>query len=312
MGLTPYVTPSMLTNAPTGVSWSIIPFPKSSSAQQLAEQTNICQRATAVVDGYCNQILRCTVDNEQLSGPNYRITHRSSTGETRVILSRWPITSILGVQWSAAATYPRQWQVVPTGMYEIERPVLGLYQSSAPTGSGDGGQTITIAPGYGGWALGRQGYRYWISYTNGWPHTSLTQAANVGDTVLHVDDVTGWLSAVGTIYDSMHLETISVTSVTATTNLNLPNDIGTVPAGPGTITLATPLAYAHDTGIVVSTLPGSILWATMLQATAQAVEAGITSVSIQNMPGSITTGGKGVHDLLMESDLLLAPYRRLI
>lgn len=309
---TPYVTPSMLTNAPTGVSWQIIPFPKATTQQQLDEQTNICQRATAIVDGYCNQILRCTVDNEQINGPNYRVTYRQDTGETRLILSRWPITQILAVQWSAAATYPRQWQTIPAGMFEIERPVLGLYQSSAPTGSGDGGQSITIAPGFGGWWLGRQGYRYWVSYTNGWPHTSLTQAANVGDTTLHVDDVTGWSQAVGTIYDSTQLEMITVSSVTANTPLNLPNNIGTTPSGPGTLTLSAPLTFAHASGTVVSTLPGSILWATMLQATAQALEAGITSVSIQNIPGSLTTGGKGVHDLLLESDLLLAPYRRLI
>lgn len=309
---TPYVTPSMLTNAPTGVSWQIIPFPKATTQQQLDEQTNICQRATAIVDGYCNQILRCTVDNEQISGPNYRVTYRQDTGETRLILSRWPITQILAVQWSASSTYPRQWQTVPSGMYEIERPVLGLYQSSAPTGSGDGGQSITVAPGFGGWWLGRQGYRYWVSYTNGWPHTSLTQAANAGDTILHVDDVTGWIQAVGTIYDSTQLEMITVSSVTANTPLSLPNNIGTVPSGPGTLTLSAPLAFAHASGTVVSTLPGSILWATMLQATAQALEAGVTSVSIQNIPGSLTTGGKGVHDLLLESDLLLAPYRRLI
>lgn len=313
MALTPYVTPSMLTNAPTGVSWQIIPFPKSSSQQQLDEQTNICNRATAIVDGYCNQILRSTVDNEFINGPgNYRTNFRSATGETRIVLSRWPITNILAVQWTSTASYPRVYQTVPTGMYEIERPVLGLYQSSAPTGSGDGGQSITIAPGFGGWANGRQGYRYLISYTNGWPHTSLTAAVLAGATTLSVDDVTGWAGASGIIYDSTVQESVVVTSVTANTPLQLPNGVGTALSGPGTLTLSAPLTNAHAAGTVVSTLPGSILWATMLQATAQALEAGITSVSIQNMPGSITTGGKGVHDLLMESDLLLAPYRRLI
>lgn len=313
MGLTPYVTPSMLVNAPTGISWSIIPFPKASSAEQLAEQTNICARATAIVDGYCNQVLRCTVDNEQIAGPgSYRVQQQNGTGNTRIILNRWPITNILAVQWSANASFPRQWQTLPTGMYDIEYPVLGLYQSSAPTGSADGGQSILVAPGYGGWWMGRNGYRYLVSYTNGWPHTSLTQSALAGDTVLHVDDVTGWLNATGTIYDSSNRESITVTGVTATSPLALPNGIGTTQSGPGTLTLASPLAYAHENGLVVSTLPGSILWATLLHATCQALEAGITSVSIQNIPGSMTTGGKGVHDLLLEADLLLTPYRRVV
>lgn len=313
MALTPYVVPGMLINAPTGVSWQIIPFPKSTSQQQLDEQFNICTRATAIVDGYCNQVLRSTVDNEFINGPgNYRTNYRQGTGETRIILSRWPITNILAVQWTATSVYPRVYQTIPSGMYEIERPVLGLYQSSAPTGSGDGGQSITIAPGFGGWWMGRQGYRYLVSYTNGWPHTSLTANVAAGATTLPVDDVTGWLGATGTIYDSTQQESIIVTGVTANTPLQLPNGVGTAPSGPGTVTLSAPLNFAHNSGIVLSTLPGSILWATMLQATAQALEAGITSVSVQNIPGSMTTGGKGVHDLLLESDLLLAPYRRLI
>lgn len=313
MTLTPYVTPDMLVSAPTGISWEIIPFPKASSAQQLSEQTNICTRATAIVDGYLNQIARCTVDNEQLAGPgSYRVQMQNGTGNTRIILNRWPVTQILAVQWSSNATFPRQWQTIPSGMYDIDHPVLGLYQSSAPTGSADGGQSILIAPGFGGWWMGREGYRYLISYENGWPHTSLTTAAHAGDTVLQVGDVTGWANATGTIYDSVNRESITVTNVTATTPLALPNGIGTVPSGPGTLTLSAPLAFNHASGLVVSTLPGSILWATLLHATAQALEAGITSVSIQNIPGSMTSGGKGVHDLLLEADLLLSPYKRVV
>ena len=306
----------MLVNAPTGVGWSIIPFPKATNQQQLNEQTNICFRATSIVDGYCNQILRCSLDNEPVNGPgNYRTTYRASTGETRIILSRWPITSIEAVQWIPTSTYPRSaanWQTIPTGYYDIERPTLGLYQSSSPTGSGDGGQSITIAPGYGGWSAGREGFRYLVSYTNGWPHTGLTAPVEAGATTLYVDDVTGWLNANGTIYDNVNREIIRVTGVTANTPVELPNNVGTLAGGPGTLTLSTPLAYAHEAGLVVSSLPGSIMWATLLHATAQALEAGITSVSIQNMSGSMTTGGKGVTDLLMEADLLLAPYRRVI
>jgi hypothetical protein len=40
----------------------------------LAEQTNICWRASGIIDNYCNQVLRATVDTEYLSGPNYRVT----------------------------------------------------------------------------------------------------------------------------------------------------------------------------------------------------------------------------------------------
>jgi hypothetical protein len=310
---TPYVTPAMLTSAPTGISWSIIPFPKATTPQQLAEQTNICWRATSIVDGYCNQVLRATVDNENISGPgNYRVTQQSATGNTRVILRRWPVTQILAVQVSPNSAFPRQFQLVPSGMYDVEHPVLGLYSNTAPTSSADGGQSMLIAPGFVSNALGRDGYRMLVSYTNGWPHTSLTASVTAGATVLNVDDVTAWAGASAFIYDGAVTETITVTSVTSNTPLVLPNNAGTALTGPGTLTLSAPLLNAHSAGAVVSTLPGSVIWAATLAATSQALEAGITSVSIQNIPGSLTTGGHGVSDIKTEYELLLEPYKRVI
>lgn len=310
---TPYITPAMLVNAPTGVSWSIIPFPKATTPQQLAEQTNICWRATSIVDGYCNQVLRATIDNEQMSGPgNYRVSVENSTGNTRVILRRWPVTQILAVQVSPNASFPRRWVTVPTGFYDIEHPVLGVYTNTAPTSSADGGQSILVAPGYAGWVLGRNGFRILTSYINGWPHTSATSAITAGATTVQVDDVTGWAGAYGTIYDGDKTETFAVSSVSATTPLALPNGVGTAQTGPGTLTLSTPLSSDHASGVVLTTLPGSVIWATVLAAMAQALEAGIVSVSIQNIPGSLTAGGHGVSDIKTEYELLLEPYKRVI
>lgn len=314
---TPYVTPSMITNAPTGISWSIIPFPKATTAQQLAEQMNICWRATGIVDAYCNQVLRATIDNEQQSGPDFRITVEQATGNTRFILQRWPVTEILAIQTSANASFPRQWSKVPTGYWDIEHPTLGVYGSSSPSAAGEGGQSILIAPGYGAnWVLGRNGVRISVSYVNGWPHAGLTASVTAGATTLTVDDVTGFTGASAFIYDGSSTETIRVTSVSATTPLTLPNGGGTAQAGPGTLTLASPLGFNHDgttpTTVLVSAIPQDILWATTLAATTQALEAGITSVSIQNLPGSMTTGGHGVSDMKTEYELLLEPYKRVV
>jgi hypothetical protein len=41
------------------------------------------------------------------------------------------------------------------------------------------------------------------------------------------------------------------------------------------------------------------------------LEAGITSISIDTMPGSVSEGGKGVEDLITEYEVLLAPFRRV-
>lgn len=315
---TPYVTPAMITNAPTGISWSIIPFPKSTSAQQFAEQTNICWRATQIVDGYVNQVFRSTIDNEERSGPGeFRINVEQATGNIRWILTRWPVTEILAVQVSANAVFPRQWTQVANGYWDVEDPLIGVYGSYVSGGSGgSGGQSIIIAPGYAGWALGRRGFRFACTYVNGWPHAGLMQDVEAGDTTLVVDDVTGMAGATVTVYDGASTETVHVASAVADNDVVLPNGGGTAPAGPGTITLSSPLLFNH-TGdvpatVTVSAIPTDVLWATILAATTQALDSGITSVSIQNLPGSQTVGGHGIDDLVLQYKDLLTPYKRVI
>lgn len=315
---TPYVTPAMITNAPTGISWSIIPFPKSTSSQQFAEQTNICWRATQIVDGYVNQVFRSTIDNEQYSGPgSYRINVEQATGNIRWLLTRSPVTEILAVQVSSNAVFPRQWTQVTSNYWDIEVPLIGVYGSYVSSGSGGGGgQAIYVAPGFAGWGLGRSGYRFACSYLNGWPHAGLTADATAGATTLTVDDVTGMTDANLFVYDGQSTETIHVSSVTADANVTLPNGGGTAPAGPGTLTLSSPILFNHAGGIpasvTVSAIPTDVLWATILAATTQALDSGITSVSIQNLPGSQTVGGHGIDDLTMQYKDLLNPYKRVI
>lgn len=310
---TPYVTPQMLQNAPTGISWSIIPFPKASDQAQLAEQTNICWRATSIVDTYCNQVLRATVDNEQLSGPgNARVGVQQGTGNGLLIMRRWPVTEVLAIQTALNAGFPRVWSVIPPGQYEVEHPLINTYTDTASATAPDGGMSVLVAPNYVTWARGRNATRLLVSYVNGWPHTSLTVAAEAGATVLTVDDVTGFTDATAFVYDGATTETVSVSAVTADSPLSLPFDVGTVQAGPGTLALDAPLAHAHAIGVAVSTLPADVLWASALAAATQALESGTTSITVQNLPGSFTAGGHGVSDLTDEYKRLLDPFRRII
>jgi hypothetical protein len=266
-----------------------------------------------MVDTYVNQVLRATVDNEYLTGPGApRVGIQQGTGNGLLVMRRWPVTDVLAVQTSQNRASPRTWSTVPAGDYEVEHPLLNEFTDTASATGPDGGSSILVAPGHIVDWYGRNGLRVLVSYTNGWPHTSLTQAATVGDTVLHVDDVTGWTGASGFAYDGAQTETVAVSSVAATTPLALPNGVGTAQTGPGTITLSSPLAYAHAVGTVVSALPANVLWATVLAAATQALESGITSVSIQNISGSQTTGGHGVSDLEDQYKELLDPYKRVI
>lgn len=310
---TPYVTPAMLTSAPTGVSWSIIPFPRASTQQQYAEQLNVCWRASSIVDTYCAQVLRATVDTEELSGPGApRVGIQRGTRNGVLVMRRWPVTQVLAVQTALNRTFPRVWTQVPAGLFEIEHPLINVATDMAAASGPDGGSSILVAPGYITWCEGRNGWRLLVSYTNGWPHAGLTQLAAVGAQVLHVDDVTGWAGTSGFIYDGASTEQVSVLSVSATTPLPLPNGAGVAQTGPGTVNLSAPLAFAHSIGVAVSALPANVLWATVLAAATQALESGIDAITIQNLPGSQTVGGHGVEELQMEYELLLQPFRRIV
>ena len=304
----------MLLTAPTGMPWDSIPEPQATEAAMTAELTNICWRATSIVDTYCNQVLRATVDNESLTGPGApRVSILAGTLNGLLVMRRWPVTQVLAIQTAPTRGFPRSWTTVPAGQYEINHPLINSAADTASATAPDGGSSITLAQG---WILplsyGRNSTRVLVSYINGWPHTSLTTNALAGETTLSVDDVTGWTGALGFVYDGADTEPVSVASVSATTPVQLPNGVGTAQSGPGTITLSSPLTYPHAAGTVVSALPQNVLWATFLAAAAQVLESGTTSVAVQNIAGSLTTGGHGVADLATEYELLLEPFRRVI
>ncbi|GAA4626881.1 hypothetical protein GCM10023196_036940 [Actinoallomurus vinaceus] len=302
---TPYINPAMLTAAPTGISWSTIPDRTATPEQKLAEQLNLCSRATAMVDECCNTTLRCTANAETLYGPDYRVTTRTG-GVTRVMLARPPVTQVLGGRVSSAASFPPQWTDIPADQWQVEQPLIGVYGTSSPSDTGDGGQVVLLAPGYVDWSRGRNGYMLLINYLNGWPHAGLTAPApRAGDMTLAVDDCTGWApagpglpGATGIIFDGGQQEAITVTAATAST-------------GPGTLTLAAPIAYAHQPGTVVSTLPEAVQWATILMASGMALTRGATATTIQSVGGK-QQASRSPEDLMAEARLIIHPFRRVL
>lgn len=310
--VSPYVTPQMLISAPTGISWNTIP-PGSqvTPAQKLAEQANICGRATSEADGYVNQILRATIDTELFHGPgDYRVNIQQYTGTVRMIMPRWPVIAINSVKVAPNAVFPRQWTTLPTGFYEPEYPASGIFGAAQPTGSGDGGQAIIVAPGYVGWGLGRWGYAIQVQYVNGWPHAGLTADSAQGATTLQVDDCTGWtvpqaetglVGATATIYDGGLQEVIQVTGSSTT-------------SGPGTLTLAQPTSFAHDadTGVILSTLPRDIQWAVILLASAEALARGATSTTVQEISGKAQNSSARMDSLRHEAHCILNTFKRTV
>lgn len=302
---TPYITPAMLLAAPTGISWNSIPRTTATPAERYAEQLNICVRATSAVNGYCNQPLRATLDVETFYGPGDFRCQNLPNGVTRLLGSRSPVASIVSGRVSAATSFPASWQDVAADQFRPEKPLIGVYGSSAPGGSGEGGQGILMAPGWVTWAAGRMATMVEVTHINGWPHASLTQPATAGTNGLHIDEIVGWLGAAGVIYDDDGQEFVQVTAVTPAIN-------GAV-TGPGTLTLASPLTYNHDPGVLVSSLPGSVQMASIYFAVAHALTRGATATAVQSIGGSSSGGGPSTTaDYTDLAEKLVHTYRRTI
>jgi hypothetical protein len=321
---TSYVTPSVIMDAPTGVGWQSIPEPSAPLPAQQAEAQNVCWRATSAVDTYCRQVLRATVANEQLTGPGApRFGFMPGTDQFMLTMRQWPISAILAIQY-AYNRPPLTWSTAPSTSYLINHPLVGEYTDTASATAPDGGWSIQLDPCGIGSSSGvfggrlvrgrwrRNHLRLLVSYTNGWPHTSLTSPAAAGASTISVDDVTGWVGASGFAYDGSATEQVAATAVSGASPLALPNGVGTAQTGPGTVTLSSPLSYAHGTGTLVSALPANVMQATILVATSQVLDSGIESISAQTLSGSTSLGGKGVSDLIGQIKDLLDPYRRVI
>ena len=322
LGLAPYISPTTLQQAPTGIDWtSITPWDDATPAQTQAEIWNMCARATSKVDNYCNQVLRATIDTELLHGPDYRITVGPAAGgssptpfwgnagfNARIILSRWPVLEISNVQTCPNNLFPRQWTSLPAGYYEPEMPPIGIYGTIAPGSSAQGSQAIIVAPGYINWNLGRNGYAVMITYLNGWPHTEISAPVLAGASTVSVNDTSGWAitnyfgtytGATGVVKDAGQQEAIHCTATS-------------VPSGPGTLTLNEPLTYPHQAGTLISTLPAAIEEACILFATAEALVRGATSTTIHDIGGHSQNTGGDVTGLNTEAELLCHPFRRTI
>lgn len=305
--------------APTGCDFFSIPpgglvsgvIPSANTA----EISNICQRATDLVDQTCRQPLRATIDTLPLYGPGaprVYVPRASCTQPATLIMTRWPVLEVVSVQY-APNEIPYVWSSVPSGLAVPAYPPTGLYGSSAPPATGEGGQAIKLAAGYVTWQYGPMGFAVLTKYANGWPHAGLTSAAAQGATTIQVDDCTGWVitspfpggatGATGTVYDAGSQEVINVTAASAT-------------AGPGTLTLSAPLVNRHAAGVIVSSLPQSAVWAAILFCCEIAMERGATAMTMMEIPGREVAQRAGVDTSYgspaMWAEAILKPFARII
>lgn len=279
---TPYITPDVLTGAPTGISWASVPNPRPDDGANYAGLLNLCRRATDWIDGKLNQPLRATTTVETLVGPGSFRFQTKPNGSVWLLLSRGPVTSIIGGRSTPATAFPPSWTTIAANQFRIEYPVVGVYGTTAPGAAGEGGQAVIMAP-IASWVWGRQSTLIEVTYVPGWPHTSLTAAAAAAATSLAVDDITGWVGAYGTLYGPGGTqEVVTVSAATPTTT--------GATSGPGTLTVAA-TAYQHAAGTLLTTLPARAMQAAIYHCCGQALTRGATATVVQTVSGG--TGGAG-------------------
>ena len=329
-GACPYVTPDQLYNVqgtlvasqwPTGVQWGTIPGVSgtvpATPAQAFSVLSMICSEATVNAETITYQPLRAVLATEELAGPNDRLTMEPGmlpyARNGRFLTSRKPVTQVVSVQVCPNSTWPRQWTSLPAGMFEPEYPPPGLYNTNVASGAGEGGQGILFAPGWIDWTMKRNGWRVRAQYLACWPHAALTVAGTAGATQLVVDDCTGWAptvtpsgastGAAGVVYDALGggQETFTCTSAVSATGAT-----GPLAAGPGTITVTPALSFPHGVGIVVSSMPSNIIWATALLSGQAALARGATATTVQTTSGRRQVTGMSLED---QAKRLLANYR---
>ena len=318
-GLTPYILPSTLIAAPTGISWSTIPVPSASATQQLTSQMDICVRATSSAEAFLNQQVRCTIDVQTESAPSRNRVWMDDGGVVRFMCNHFPVLAVIAAETAPAGTFPRVYTPVLDGKWEVDDPPSINTGSAVTGGDGQGGNIILLAPGViDGWR-GRKGYRVSVTYLNGWPHAGITAAMLVGALAVHVDDVTGWSVATAAapitcpIYDGSNSEVVQVVGVTSADN----GTIGLAAYGPGVLALAAGTGNVHagpTAGVascMISTMPATIMSAVIKMAVAEALVRGATATSVQRNQGQTTKDGSH-GDLYLEGCELLLPYRRVV
>lgn len=304
---TAYVNAAMLTSHPAGISWNTVPTLTADTAALTAQLEQVCWQATSAVNRYCLQPLRATVATENGRGPGLpRVAVDRDTRQGKLVTRHWPVTAVEAIQVSPSDAFPSAWSLVPSGQWKIRNPVI-LSAAPSPDVGPQGGNLIDVARGNITWDRGRGGFDVMTSYQHGWPHAGVASAALAGTQSLAVDDVTGWAGTAGFVYDGVSTEIVEVTGVAATTPVQLPGVAGTVQAGPGTLTLADPLGFAHAAGVIVSALPPDVIRAAALQAAVIALET-IDAIATQSLSGRMA-GGTTV--LAEEVEMILDAYVRV-
>ena len=290
----PYLTVAEYQNDPNGIASNVLVAGQGAGVnQQVLEQTIV--RASAWADSLTQQALQATSDVQ--SGE-----YRMRDGWVYQSFDYAPIVYLTQVLWgwlpSQLVALPDLSNVWPESRRVLRIPILAYTSSSQAT------------PQVPLWPAAQYG-RVLVqsTYVNGWANTLLAGAVSASATSLTVTDPTGIVPGLPMYLVDAGQGGAGGGSESFVVDASYTIGSATVPLKSG-----TSLAYAHQPGIPVSSLPQDVRQAvssltTALIKTRAADALVMASVSEEPSKSDLIEAG-GITDLEVAIDLL-EPYRRV-
>jgi hypothetical protein len=283
----PYLTLAEYKNAPTAIDYNNLVV-GGDSDQQDAELQAVIQRASSWIDVHCNQPLGAQYFTEQnrtrITPEGFLVISPDYNNVVALTALSYGVTPT-NLTTVDSSTLSQTWMERSQMIYPLSQ--LGLtYSSQGPLSFG-------FPPAIRS--------RIYVNYTYvaGFTNTYIS-SATAGDTTFTVLDPTGITpSDVLTIYDGKYTEVVKTTS--------------DYTFGSSTVTITTPLAYNHSSGVSVGSLPQAIKEAAILVTTDFLKVRGDNSLTMAVTTRA--TSGPSVQSII-GSDLALAiellrPFRRM-
>jgi len=282
----PYLTLDEFKNAPTALDYGNL-VQGGTQAQQDAELSNAITRASSYIDVFCNQILGATADTEQ-----QRVRIRPD-GTIRFHPEYWPIVSLdaLKIGFTPNGTLN---SVDPTQAWIEDQEIIYPLAQGALTYSSQGPLSFAFP------SSPRAECFIQYDYVNGYTQAITTGSLSAGATSLTVDNALGIVPGHSLkIYDGANTEIINVSD----------NYV----YGSKTVTLSTPLLFAHNAGVAVSSLPDGIKQAAILITSAFLKIRGDASLvlSVTNSPSQQMEGSQRVGSDIALAQEILKTFRRI-
>lgn len=284
LGSHPYLTVDEYKQAPTSVDVDDL-VGGGSMALNDVELGNVLARSSSWIDAHCGQVLAATEDTETLRG------RASRDGFLRIHPRFSPIIAVVDASFGSN---PQAMQSldVSTAWIEDASVVFPLVAANASFLG-----PIQFSRIYQ--PLAEQFIH--ITYVNGYANSLVAASSLVGDMSLSVSDMVGFCpNQQFTLFDGVSSEVCRVASTF-------------VPAaGPGVVTLASPLLYDHAVGVSASALPPAVKQACIYMTNVILKSRGNAALTIQQ----INIGQYASTNSMLASDYgaavdLLKPFRRI-